>query len=625
MRIAFFSCVLLALAACRQQTPIEAPASLQSSEARGDIEVPANEPDHGEQSVPASNVDGGVESPQSPQGVKSNSDANSDDPVDTIPLGNWTTLRLIVLADGGPNMIDLMARLGDQDLDSASQSAVQSIADWLLGDVGPNATWQDLLDHQLIQSGWLGEAAPPAEQRRHVLSLYDKNRDEIAQPDELVLFLSRGFSGIDLFVFRDALDDTPRNSTGSYWGILDRNSDNLLDADEIASLPSLLGRIDFDGDSNLTLAEMDSSASQEMQIQPTRADSMLLQESVVAQLVGGLTLDEGKSERQRRQKVSQILQHYNFDNWVDREQWSRWSDEDWSKVDRDGDGSLKLNEALALFSVEPHTKIALRLPDQNQTKGPTATHEGDAIPAKWYFASRLPEVENKWTLAGSVAHFNTHGFALRLSVDDVYSRIDRQMAKAQLDSALRNEQLRGLITQQLGLAVDAFELADQDGDQRLSDQEFDRVWSWLTGRQNARLLAQWTIEDRPWFNLLDQDLNRRLGEMEISQAPSELALLDQNGDARLSSEELPMVASLQLRQNDQPLANLAAGVNSTSVTGQSGQDWFSAMDTNSDGAISRNEYLGSRQQFADHDLDRDGFVSRKEAFSTSAPLAAPGG
>ncbi len=199
------------------------------------------------------------------------------------------------------------------------------------------------------------------------------------------------------------------------------------------------------------------------------------------------------------------------------------------------------------------------------------------------------------------------------------------MAKAQLDSALRNEQLRGLITQQLGLAVDAFELADQDGDQRLSDQEFDRVWSWLTGRQNARLLAQWTIEDRPWFNLLDQDLNRRLGEMEISQAPSELALLDQNGDARLSSEELPMVASLQLRQNDQPLANLAAGVNSTSVTGQSGQDWFSAMDTNSDGAISRNEYLGSRQQFADHDLDRDGFVSRKEAFSTSAPLAAPGG
>jgi Ca2+-binding EF-hand superfamily protein len=47
-------------------------------------------------------------------------------------------------------------------------------------------------------------------------------------------------------------------------------------------------------------------------------------------------------------------------------------------------------------------------------------------------------------------------------------------------------------------------------------------------------------------------------------------------------------------------------------------DWLRNLDKNSDGKLSRAEFVGTDEQFKRYDTDGDGFISRAEVEATDA-------
>ena len=52
-----------------------------------------------------------------------------------------------------------------------------------------------------------------------------------------------------------------------------------------------------------------------------------------------------------------------------------------------------------------------------------------------------------------------------------------------------------------------------------------------------------------------------------------------------------------------------------------GPNWFQRMDANGDGDLSRREFLGSSDRFAELDANQDGFVDAAEAEQAEAQRA----
>jgi hypothetical protein len=55
----------------------------------------------------------------------------------------------------------------------------------------------------------------------------------------------------------------------------------------------------------------------------------------------------------------------------------------------------------------------------------------------------------------------------------------------------------------------------------------------------------------------------------------------------------------------------------SAASGLAPPEWFTHADLNSDGEISRREFLGSTDQFSQVDLSRDGYIDAAEAGETS--------
>ena len=114
----------------------------------------------------------------------------------------------------------------------------------------------------------------------------------------------------------------------------------------------------------------------------------------------------------------------------------------------------------------------------------------------------------------------------------------------------------------------------------------------------------------------------RLDSREIEGAAQRLAALDKNGDGQMTPDELPEVLLIGLARGS--LENADATFAPPPVIVRRADDkaprWFTAMDANSDGAISRREFLGSAEKFAELDKDGNGLLELSEV-ATRQPEA----
>jgi Ca2+-binding EF-hand superfamily protein len=175
-----------------------------------------------------------------------------------------------------------------------------------------------------------------------------------------------------------------------------------------------------------------------------------------------------------------------------------------------------------------------------------------------------------------------------------------------------------------------FMALDTNGDGKLYFSEIEEYVEAQTAAAAVRLLVTVVDHDHGLFESLDNDRDGRLARRELGQLASRVAAWDRDGDGQLAFDEVPRIYTVQVGQ-DQPQIplNRFFGFNNFAVNesrrapSQRGPNWFTQMDRNSDGDVSRREFLGTASQFRSLDADGDQLIDADEAVRAAPPARPP--
>jgi hypothetical protein len=120
------------------------------------------------------------------------------------------------------------------------------------------------------------------------------------------------------------------------------------------------------------------------------------------------------------------------------------------------------------------------------------------------------------------------------------------------------------------------------------------------------------------LRLLDHDNDGRLTRRERQEISGLFASLDRNGDGAVSSSEVPVPIRFAVTLGPHVHELLATPTPAARATtpksaAPTAPGWFMSMDKNSDGDLSRGEFLGTTEQFKQLDTNGDGLLSVAEA------------
>jgi Ca2+-binding EF-hand superfamily protein len=125
------------------------------------------------------------------------------------------------------------------------------------------------------------------------------------------------------------------------------------------------------------------------------------------------------------------------------------------------------------------------------------------------------------------------------------------------------------------------------------------------------------VDGYPLLRMVDSDQDQRLTLREREALGGLLHSLDRNGDGQISAAEVPVPIRLAFTLGPyvHELLRSPVGAARTPLPHDSVQapEWFTSMDKNHDGDISRAEFLGTNEQFKQLDVDGDGLISVREA------------
>ena len=327
-----------------------------------------------------------------------------------------------------------------------------------------------------------------------------------------------------------------------------------------------------------------------------------------------------------KQIAAGLLQRYTILDSVPRESWPSWNDAQWAEFDANADGKLVRSELERIVTVAPNFEIKIQF--HNVTAPTTPPNSADSTmsrmadsataPVTSMTALIAPNQKFTWTSREKIeGQVSGESFTLSANINDSFTVATRAALRSQLAAALTNPQVAAAFRSQLQLSENAFEVLDADKDSKLSDEEFDAVWLWFTTTRGSRVLARWFLADSIWFQLADADGDSRLTEAELKRLPSSLTELDENADGLVSPSEIPVAARLEIVRTDNRLNNGA--MPAMPQTPDAGTDWFAATDSNSDGLIGTQEFLGTADDFSTYDADKDGFISSQEAYKAPTP------
>jgi Ca2+-binding EF-hand superfamily protein len=160
----------------------------------------------------------------------------------------------------------------------------------------------------------------------------------------------------------------------------------------------------------------------------------------------------------------------------------------------------------------------------------------------------------------------------------------------------------------------SFAALDQDEDGKVFPQEVERFFETQQTAWRKQIRCRAGEAGDALFTMLDSNDDGRLTTREIEGAEARLAAFDRD-DNGLSVLEIPNVMLLGIVRGD-PQADdnsFRQGLVVSPTREKSGlPDWFLGMDRNDDLDLSRREFLGDDQQFADLDENGDGFIASDE-------------
>jgi Ca2+-binding EF-hand superfamily protein len=519
--------------------------------------------------------------------------------------------RIVLLAPGNPIIIELQLTIDGQPHTAALERLVDEVLKLADTDGDGRTMWKELCACKRVKYGQYGNLAIDNENgEKQVIDRYDIARDGVVDRTELPRFLTRNAGASRPFSIRGTLNHRDLNRRGApTWRVIDVDENGIISADERAAAAARLAGRDNDDDEILLVSDLNprlQSADPEMMMNERRrrgpdavrllgphADWNTVQRTLEQEYGGGRTLSPDSFPL---------------------------TPELFAQLDKNHDGRIRRDEFPALNEMPPHVVIAAEF---GRDSSPHAPREESVSRSETPTMPRLKLVSIVPALAGSGSSvveqpgrltFAVGATLLTIYTNDTVASDDfSARAKQALDMFDQNKDgylEKSEVPESLQPQLGRFEAVDADEDGKAYPHEIEAFLAQQQAGLRAQIHAKATDTEDALFTALDIDHDDRLDSRELEGASQRLAALDKNGDGQLTSDELPEVLLIGLARGSLENADATFAPPPVIVRGPDGTAprWFKAMDANQDGAISRREFLGSAEKFAELDKDGNGLL-----------------
>ncbi|BBO33888.1 hypothetical protein [Lacipirellula parvula] len=470
--------------------------------------------------------------------------------------------RIAILTPGGPLLVDVTMTLDGRPFNEAFEARIDALLAAADSDGDGMPMWKELLENKTyLEEQSPGRPEMNAREQREAIAEYDLNEDAHVDRREAAKWLGRdNRAPAAAFKVRSNRAYVPNvRATSRVWQFLDRDGDGDLSAAELAGAGQALLDLDADDDQSLTMAELAT-----------------LREQLIGQNGGSGAGDESTRDAAMHLQPGYVIERLDYllpDLYSPHQALSPESFASlpklFAQLDKSGEEWLDRDELDRLLMIDPHLRINV---DFTTSTGERPMEAGTATVT---LVDHQAELKALGTPPAGRLDFDLGGTRLAFSATDASGANFREMG---------------------GNAAAAR----------------DQIELFVHDREDAL------------FELIDANGDGRLGAREMAMCRERLAARDANGDGALAAGELPyamIVAFVRGATGGDDQFFLPPRV--AAPQENKAPPWFRAADFNGDGDLSRREFLGSPEKFAELDGDRNGFIDEAEAKKATPAAEKP--
>lgn len=387
--------------------------------------------------------------------------------------------------------------------------------------------------------------------------------------------------------------------------LLDTNHDGAISTQEFSDAPRLMAECDANEDGILRLEEILAKDPKLAIPKNPTTDNSASEEQPLAFVRRLYLSDSGKLATEELQEIMTTLDK-NHDGTLTPSELSL-SDAAWNLLDADKNQKLNPKEFESLVRLPVAVRIKLEL--SKVANGKNVTIEildpkslPGVVPQSLNAITKTLEVLGQTLMVSNdlLTNLQPQNRAIN-DLKPLFPKGKIEVGEADLTSP-EFQYLRSVIDQ-----------ADLNLDGRLSAVEYNAFLSAQSQITSLSVSLRTTSINVNLFELLDADNDTRLTFRELQSAAARLAPLCRSKTNGLTPDALPTLSVIELVQSNVAPAAVARRTATPKVVPQAMPVWFLKMDLNSDGDITRAEFLGNQSEFAAIDLDHDQLISREEA------------
>jgi Ca2+-binding EF-hand superfamily protein len=569
------------------------------------------------------------EKPPTEDATAAKADAKAADVTPAAPIAGVE--RFVLLTQRTPLVVEVELRIGGSTHGEALAALVADVIKAADTDGDGRPTWKELTESKRFMYGQFGNVMINDDnQKKQVVEMYDANKNGVVDRSEVPRFVTRNAGRARAFSIRgtaDLREIGPRETP--LWQLLQSDDDlSSISPQELATAAGRLRSRDTDDDDVILPGDLADNLALMPGEMPTRnrrtgpRAAELLGEHADWNMIG-VYLDEQYALGGRLSPASFPLLPKLFE-----------------QLDADGNGRIVRQEYKNLDKVEAHIRLAVDFdpPRPADQSADVASDPAAAMAArlpKLKLVALCPELE-----AIKRGVFERPGrllvqlgdMSLMLYAADQVGGADYEVRAKQLLESLdadKNGYLEAKeVPEQAQAQLARIEAVDTDEDGKVYTGEIVAFLAQQQAALRAQVHAKAGDRDDPLFAALDVNGDDRLDGREIGAAGDRLKELDRDGDGLIGIDEIPSAMFLGLARGSLENQDALFVPPSIASRGPSADAprWFSSMDTSRDGLISRREFLGTAEQFAQLDGNQDGFVDAAEAkpaTTTDAKEAGP--
>jgi Ca2+-binding EF-hand superfamily protein len=534
---------------------------------------------------------------------------------------------LVFFSDDGPVLFRLAIRVDGQTFAGQSDpyltkwfNKLDRDKDGMLSEdeikVAPNSQAMNTI----VRGGYY---YPQAATNLSLQALRKNAGDKVSLTEFLDYYRNAGIYSLQMAPAYNPNSLSPQAST-RLFAMLDTNGDGKISETEMASSLSRIGKLDGNEDDYLDSSELSGIGlgnpyySQLNQFNPKAGQTdeffVVDTEQKRVQLTALLL---AKLDRDKDVKVSRTE--------------SMLNKIEFNKLDRNGDNHLDIDELGRWSQVRTPITLDISL-NSNDNSGKLALATGEAFLPKGVSATQVNDQSIQFGAGNAQVTINQVNGArvmMNSGAGQYYLQLYRSTSLRLKKQFLTREDLKD----GNGRLLDGiFPLADDNADEKLTEDEITGFISFLSSGKSLNLSLSIQKEGRGLFQLLDANKDNRISLRELLNGWNQLKQADQNNDGYFTEGEVARQFNVALSQGS-PYYGFQGGgaviirqpgmANPVPRVAAKGPLWFQRMDVNGDGDVSPREFLGSREVFDRLDTNNDGLLESQEAEAISEKSQPP--